>query len=374
MILVDVSGYMHKALFGCTKDLKPGPDGIIHIEQYEAFFIDKFISDLIDEQLKYQNYGELVLCFDYKGYDKYWRCDIHPEYKGQRKAEREKSVIDFGELYNTFGTLKTQLEENTPWKCVTADRAEADDTILILAREYNKVEPVLILSADKDMIQAQIDSNVKQYSFTTNKWLVPEDKYRDMEHWRHEHVCLGDISDNVFTVVHETVFSDNFIKFLKEKNIPEVFHEPHIFKDGYIENNNLIELENSEKAKLKDFNIYRKNRKGEDTELDVYKKLRFGPSTLQKNIDKFGSLDKFLDSHVSYRKNYDKNKILVLEEYIPDYIKQNTLLAYSEAKTEYNKVFNDYLMEHNLVVLISDLQKVFKNTEELSVENCNWDM
>lgn len=45
-----------------------------------------------------KEYGELVIACDDK---KYWRRDYFPPYKGNRKADREKSNIDWPVLFDT---------------------------------------------------------------------------------------------------------------------------------------------------------------------------------------------------------------------------------------------------------------------------------
>jgi len=251
---------------------------------------------------------------------------------------------------------------------VTAERAEADDIILVLSRALN--EKILIYSGDKDMIQAQHNNPlVSQYSHQTKKWLAPEDKYEHMEHWFLEHTCLGDASDNVFNIVYKSEFSDNFKKHLEYHGIDTKFHDVYTFKTELTD----IVLK---KQLISSFNIYKKQRISDpEPVLDVYKDIRFGSSTLFKTIAKFKTLDKFLDSNPIIRENYNLNCKLVLEEGIPEYVRNNIIEAYKTASTAYDKQkFDDYLDRKELSQAKYDIMKVFKvqETDSLSAENCGW--
>jgi 5'-3' exonuclease len=199
MILVDVSSILHRMIFGSTKDSSKFTiiDGKYKTEDFIKLTMHYILSELIDIQIKYSNYGEVVLCFDdYK--KEYWRRDIYHEYKLSRRVSSQKSEnpVNYKEVYSYTNELFEQLKNNTPWKCVYVNRAEADDIILILAKEFYQ-EGVLILSPDKDFLQAQRLPNIKQYSALTKKWLVAEDKHDNMDHWIFKHCMLGDVSDGV---------------------------------------------------------------------------------------------------------------------------------------------------------------------------------
>jgi hypothetical protein len=367
MILVDISGLLHKAAYASTKNI-PAQSDLIHIDMYKHYFIDNVLSELIETQLKYRKtYGELVICFDYKGFDSYWRKDIYPAYKGQRKAIKDKQKFDYNDVYKAFEELKEQLVNNTPWKCITVNRAEADDTILILAREFGFHEKTLIYSADKDMIQAQHNNpKIDQYSHQTKKWLTPEDKYDDMSHWFLEHQCLGDKSDNVFHILTNTEFSVSFIAHLESFGIKDL--HPVQFRE------NKTQIQEKHEA-LSTFNTFKKLKADQiEPTLDVYKDIGFGTSKLDKAIAKFGSLEKLLESNPLIKANYELNYELVMEEGIPEYIWKDTLVVYNGASTNYNEsVFSSYLIDLGLHQCQMDLQKVFiGQSEEISIDNCGW--
>lgn len=95
-------------------------------------------------------YGEVIIaCDDFK----YWRRQLFPYYKGNRKAEREKSEFDWPMIFNTINSVKAELKEYFPYRVIQCPGAEADDVIATLAREFHQQEKVLIISNDKDFIQ-----------------------------------------------------------------------------------------------------------------------------------------------------------------------------------------------------------------------------
>ena len=201
-------------------------------------------------------FSDVVICLD-KSAGRYWRKDVYEGYKESRKSSREESVIDYGEVFSELNTLLDQIRNNLPWKVIEVNHAEADDIMLILAKEYNEHEKILIYSPDKDMLQAQRNTeNVFQYSSLTRKWLVPENKHDNMDHWVMNHVCLGDGADEVPKVVDHTEFSDAFIEYLKENNIKHL--TPFDFK------NSDLDID-TKKSLLENFNVYRTKRNGDET-------------------------------------------------------------------------------------------------------------
>ena len=71
-------------------------------------------------------------------------------------------------------------------------------------------------------------------------------------------------------------------------------------------------------------------------------------STLRRRIRDFGSLDKWLDSNELYRTNFERNKRLVLEEFIPEFIlEESTKQIGLKTNFDFN-TFRKYLEENQL--------------------------
>lgn len=380
-------------------------DGKKPTESFIFFAMYLILTEIYNIQREHsKKFGEIILCLD-NSKNGYWRKDVYQNYKSKRKKGREESDLDWKEVYSYVTALQTAIIEYLPWKVVQYERAEADDIILVLARTNNAFEKILIYSPDKDMIQAQRGTeNVFQYSALTKKWLVPENKHDNMEHWLSEHVCLGDVADEVPKVVDHTEFSDSFLQYLKEHNVQ--IDKVHHFKEWDDRDKKIFLIQN--------FNVHKTNKKGEILEKDIYKDIRFGPSSLSEIFDgtwelkqrkevlnqkkeelkaqglKFTEVNKeikslvikdetpekrfedWLNSHPLYRQNYERNFTLVMEEGIPSDVWNGIILAHKNAKSEYfPKEYDEFLDRHNLSKLKT--QSVFKITNRpLTADDFGW--
>ena len=379
MILVDYSSIIHRMIHTSIKDSKPKKiNGQFNTKEFVNLTKHLILQELFNIQRQHSpSFGDLIICLDDK--QGYWRRDVFSAYKAHRRKDREESEINYSEVFDELDSLVHQIKENLPWKTLLIPRAEADDTILVLAKEFYNSEKILIHSPDKDMIQAQRNNDtVFQYSSLTKKWIVPENKHDNMDHWIQEHVIFGDSSDGVPKVVDGTEFSDNFKKHLEDCDVPPVFHDVYTFKYGFKDINGQVVQEIPKDKKidiLEAFTIEKINRKGESTGVkDVYKDMRFGTTTLEKAVQKHGSVEKFIDSNPLYREHYDRNFILVMEEGILVDIWNQIILEFKTAKYEYNKdEFIDYLNKHMLKSIEMDLPLVFRETvSELTADNCGW--
>lgn len=367
MILIDFSSIIHRMIHSSVAKVKPKKeDGKFITSSFVGLMKYDILQELFSIKQEHgSKFGDMIICLD-KSSGGYWRNDVYPAYKAGRKAIRAESEINFQEVFEHVDALIDQLRTNLPWKVVEVQRAEADDIMLVLAKEFCKYEKVLIHSPDKDMIQAQRDTdNVFQYSALTRKWLVPENKHDHMDHWIQEHVCLGDAGDEVPKVVDHTEFSDSFLAFLKERG--HDIKTPMDFKAAELSTDVKKEL-------ITSFDVYKLNRKGESTGVkDIYKDNRFGPTTLVKAIQEHGSLDRWLDSHPLYRPHYNRNFTLVMSEGIPVDIWNNIIIAHKEADVNYNdKAFADYLIENDLKSIQMNLSSVFKVQRELTAQDYGW--
>ena len=142
----------------------------------------------------FEEYGELVLCYDNKGN---WRREYFPNYKHGRRKDRKASKLDWGSIFDTLHLIKQELQDNFPYKVLEVENVEADDIIAsvvsYVAESPSHYEKVLILSGDKDFIQLQKHSFVTQYSPVLKKFVngIDPDVYIK------EHILKGDRSDGV---------------------------------------------------------------------------------------------------------------------------------------------------------------------------------
>ena len=135
-------------------------------------------------------YGKMILCYDDKSY---WRSQVFPFYKKNRKQERETSKYDWDMVFSVLNKIRDEIRRNLPYYVIQVQGAEADDVIATLTRKHHIEEKILILSADKDFIQLQRHNGVKQYDPIRNRWIDCEDPISYLQ----EHIIRGDRSDGI---------------------------------------------------------------------------------------------------------------------------------------------------------------------------------
>jgi len=215
MIIIDYSGIAVAAAFSQKQ-----PD------QLDQGLVRHMILNSLrmHNQKNRDEFGQMVIACDSSS----WRKEIFPEYKAARKKSREKSKLDWNNFFTMVNTVRDEIKENFPYPVVTVDRAEADDIIGILVselQEFGRHEEILIVSGDKDFLQLQQFSNVKQYSPVQRKFLTCENPHR----YLFEHICKGDASDGVPNVLSsDKTFTEELRQTpLRAKKIDEWWENRH---------------------------------------------------------------------------------------------------------------------------------------------------
>lgn len=140
-------------------------------------------------------YGELVIACDNKNY---WRRQLFPYYKANRKKNQEASEVDWKAIFECLNKIRAELKEVFPYRVIDIESAEADDVIGTLCRAYADTgEKILILSGDKDFIQLQRYLNVRQYDPVRKKFIT----HNDPEKYLFEHILKGDAGDGIPNVL-----------------------------------------------------------------------------------------------------------------------------------------------------------------------------
>ena len=154
-----------------------------------------------------KEYGEVVICSDAGGN---WRKQVFPQYKASRKKTRDKSSVDWDEVFRITSMVREEIRENFPYKVMYVENAEADDIIATLCKHFCNDDKIMIVSGDKDFIQLQKYSNVQQYSPILKKYV----NGHDPDTYIKEHILKGDTSDGVPNVLS----SDNtFVDGLRQR-------------------------------------------------------------------------------------------------------------------------------------------------------------
>jgi hypothetical protein len=161
---------------------------------------------------KFKDYGEVIIACDNK---KYWRRDVFPFYKGNRKKNRDSSGHDWASIFECMNKVRSELKEFAPYKVIDIEGAEADDIIGVLVQQYSEKEKVIILSSDKDFVQLQINPNVQQYSPSMKKFIKTDNAADQLK----ELIINGDKGDGVPNILS----GDNFIvDGIRQKSITKV--------------------------------------------------------------------------------------------------------------------------------------------------------
>jgi len=202
MILVDLNQVLISNLMAQTRgksDIKPNKEMVRYM----------VINSLRGLNLKFKNvWGEMVLCADAANP---WRRDIYPNYKHARRQGRVDSATDWDNIFMVINEIREEIKENFPFKVMHVEKAEADDLIATLVN-HKKDDMFLIISGDKDFIQLQIHSYVKQYSPILKKY-IGEDL--NPITFLHEQIIKGDRSDGI-----PNILSPDDIFLTKEKQRP----------------------------------------------------------------------------------------------------------------------------------------------------------
>jgi len=189
------------------------------------------------------DYGEIVLAYDSRHY---WRRDIFPQYKQNRKKGRENDSKDWDSIFGLLNAMKSEFKEILPYKFLEVYGAEADDIIGTLCKEYQD-QKTMIVSGDKDFIQLQKYKNVKQYSPILKKYV----NGHNPDTYIKTHILKGDSSDGVPNVLSP---DHTFVEGLRQRPLSKKKIEAWIrsetgmseeVKRNYQRNHKLINLDNT---------------------------------------------------------------------------------------------------------------------------------
>jgi hypothetical protein len=188
MIIVDLSQVMLSNLMmqiGNHTNAKIEENMVRHmvlnsLRSYNTKFSDEF--------------GEMIIACDNTNY---WRKQLFPYYKANRKKNQEKSEMDWKAVFECLNKIRAELKEFFPYRVIDIESAEADDIIATLVGDADYGTDILILSGDKDFIQLHKYSHVKQYDPVRKKWI----KHDDPDRYLAEHILKGDSGDGVPNVL-----------------------------------------------------------------------------------------------------------------------------------------------------------------------------
>jgi 5'-3' exonuclease len=203
------------------------------------------LNNLRSYNKKYRDkYGEMILCMDHSS----WRKQVFPYYKASRKKSRDKSKMDWDDIFQTLNKISNEIKFHMPYRVLHVEGAEGDDCIATMVertQEFGKHEPVMIIAADKDYIQLQRYSNVKQWSTNTKKMVTG-----NANQWLHEAVIRGQAKDGIPNIKSPSDFymtEGGRQKAITAKFIDSALSINNLTKEEqerYIENSKLIDFRN----------------------------------------------------------------------------------------------------------------------------------
>lgn len=248
----------------------------------------------------YRDYGEVVLACDSK---KYWRKQKFPYYKGNRKKAREDSGLDWPLIFDTINLIKTELSENFPYKVVEVEGAEADDIIATLAEwsTTNDLNEVGLVSEPKPMLIISGDHDFIQLQ-----------KYK-----------------------HVKQYSPTQKKFVKPETTPQKYVIEHIIKGD--KGDGIPNVLTADDAIING-----------DRQKPVSSKKMQGwvddPSTMPTDV--------------YFQRNFQRNKMLVDFEEIPNEIKQHIINTFVNTPSGDRSKLLNYFIANRMKMMMEHIEEI----------------
>lgn len=181
-------------------------------------------------------YGNIVFATDSRNY---WRKNIFPYYKANRKKKREDSLFNWELIFEVRDELISDIKQFFPYPVIGIDGAEADDIIAVLTKYVTAHH--LICSSDKDLGLLQTEL-VQQYCPKKKQFLPMSDNIEEMLLL---HIINGDRVDGIPNIRSP---SNSFVDGIRQRSITKDYVEncievgiPIEDVDRYMENKTLID-------------------------------------------------------------------------------------------------------------------------------------
>jgi len=342
MVLIDYSHLQMRNLYIALGNARPKKkNGKFITEEFIKMFYHQMLMSFNLISKEFKDYGEIVVCIDARTY---WRKDIYPAFKGHRKKDRDESDVDFDEFFKYATDFVQILKTAFPYTVIEVPKAEADDIIGVLAKEYGQTEKVIAVSSDKDMKQI-LEDGAELYDPIKKKHIrLSAEEYKA---WKFEHILCGDEGDNIPHIKRNTQFTENYLKYLKAENI-HLKDEKQA--NGYVKTivEQYGELSIGETLFAK-YDVWKTTKK-DGTFKDIWKPTPFGPAGAIKFVGN-GKEDLVasLKENKLFAEHFDRNKKLVLNTYIPQWLRDDIKQAYKDEERVYDsKEMMSFIMKHNL--------------------------
>lgn len=135
--------------------------------------------------------NKIIFCCE--SHEKNWRSDIYPEYKANRIAARESSIVDFNAFFPANDSFIQGLKDCAKnCQFLTIPHLEADDLIASIVMTKPEWD-ITLVSTDKDFHQLHNYENFKQYDPIKNEFIAVMNPDAALA----EKIVRGDKSDNI---------------------------------------------------------------------------------------------------------------------------------------------------------------------------------
>jgi T4 RNase H, C terminal/5'-3' exonuclease, N-terminal resolvase-like domain len=176
-------------------------------------------------------FGQMIIATDSHS----WRRDYFPNYKCQRRAAKSKddSGIRWDFVFSIVDDLILDLETKFPFPTIKVHGAEGDDIIAVLTKYIienpsgeldifgdPEVEPVVVLSSDRDNFQLHKHKNVRQFSPRDKKFIKPEVSWRQS---LLEKIVKGESGSSSDSIPNIRMPDDTFVTGTRQKPIAQKY-------------------------------------------------------------------------------------------------------------------------------------------------------
>jgi len=191
ILMFDISHLFSRHIFSLA--MRKSKEGLSNSEMYTVWK-SAVINNVLTLIKKYKA-DEVIIAYDKKENDKYWRTKIFPDYKGQRAAIAASQVLINWAEFNPikYAFQKDFIEAFTTLTHIEISGIEADDVIGILSKELNENNFITIITSDQDYKQLLKFKNVEIFDPIKRKNMVSFDWKKELT----QKIIIGDSSDNI---------------------------------------------------------------------------------------------------------------------------------------------------------------------------------
>jgi len=252
IVFVDISNLIYRNLFYARSEIEKNQTSYDSLFVTEDMKVKKFndvmnfwkhvmVNSLLD-CIKTDQPTKMIIAFDIKSY---WRKDLFPEYKANRKKDED---FDWDSFYAVAENFYAGLEEHfSGVYFIKVPRCEADDVIAVLVKKLsrNSENKIMIVSSDKDYMQLQKYANVKQRDPILKRDIISINPKIDLE----IKILASGGQDNIPSVKIKSKTTAN-LKSVGPKTATDILNEgletylqDERFKIEYMRNKKLIDFE-----------------------------------------------------------------------------------------------------------------------------------